>query len=330
VNALHVLDGVTIQRQLAQGPQLVMATVESAYRIHWERRSVCPESVFLRLPQGNRIVALPAYLNDGALSAAGMKWIASFPGNVANGVDRASAVVVLNDLETGFPTAVLEGASISAARTGALAAIGCRALLRDCFRPKVAVIGCGRIALATLSYLLFVVEPSDIRLFDVVDARAEQFASQPLVQRIGGRKAESLEEALSESDVALFATTSAEPYLEDIRLLGNCKLILHISLRDISEHVLAECFNVTDDRDHVLRERTSLHRLSVLRPDGKSVNAELGDILWNGTELPVNGKVVFSPFGLGVLDVALAKQILATALAERTTTSISDFYATSR
>ena len=181
MNALHLVDGKTIKRHIHNDPQLIINVVEAAYKAHWLQRSVCPQSVFLRLPDGDRIIALPAYLDDGESSAAGIKWIASFPRNVASGLSRASALIVLNSLQTGSATAILEGAAISAARTGAFAAIACRALLRRCAQPTVAVIGCGPIALTTLSYLKLLIDPGEVRVFDLVDERAETFASDPLL-----------------------------------------------------------------------------------------------------------------------------------------------------
>jgi ornithine cyclodeaminase/alanine dehydrogenase-like protein (mu-crystallin family) len=90
-----------------------------------------------------RIIALPASIG-GPLRVDGLKWISSFPENVAAGLPRASAVLILNHHDTGYPFACLESSIISATRTAALAAAAADWLSRRGARPaRVGFFGTG-------------------------------------------------------------------------------------------------------------------------------------------------------------------------------------------
>ena len=125
-----------------------MELVEATYRLHGAGDSVNPPSYFLRFPDrpSARIIALPASVG-GPDRVDGLKWISSFPQNVAAGVPRASAVLILNDHDTGYPFACLEASIISATRTAASAALAADWLSRGRPRPtRVGFVGAGLIA----------------------------------------------------------------------------------------------------------------------------------------------------------------------------------------
>ena len=77
---------------------------------------------------------MPGYVG-GQNEMAGIKWIGSKHDNPsAAGIPRASAVIVLNDPETHFPIAIMEGGEISGMRTAGVSVLAAEYLARPGFR----------------------------------------------------------------------------------------------------------------------------------------------------------------------------------------------------
>src|SRR5215468_11645844 len=138
-----VISGAQVQQALQGRENQIIALVEATYVLHGDGKSVNPPSYFLTFPDrpSARIIALPASIG-GRVRVDGLKWISSFPENVAAGIPRASAVLILNDHDTGYPFACLESSIISATRTAASAALAADWLTRGRSRkPRPARVG---------------------------------------------------------------------------------------------------------------------------------------------------------------------------------------------
>lgn len=307
-----ILDNAEVRRVLDGRERLVLEAVRDAYVRHADGETAVPESVFLRFPDDarNRIIGLPAYLG-GAEPVAGMKWIASFPGNVAAGMDRASAVIILNSPVTGRPLSMLEGSVISARRTAASAALASAALPGQEPEKGAAVIGCGVINAEVLRFLT-VLHPQlrEITVFDLDTDRARAFAARCGAEfGVAARLAAHADEALAAHSLATIATTASVPYLD----LDSCRpgsLVLHISLRDVTVGGVLKAINVVDDPDHVFRAATSIDLAGQHAGHRGFIHATIGELLSSGKRRRAADHVtLFSPFGLGVLDIAVADMV---------------------
>ncbi|CAM5326839.1 MULTISPECIES: 2,3-diaminopropionate biosynthesis protein SbnB [Streptomyces] len=306
-----ILGAAEVHQVLDDAEAEVVAAVRRAYLLHDEGRTTLPHSVFLRFPEDprNRIIGLPAYLGEDE-PVAGIKWIASFPGNTARGLERASAAVILNSMVTGQPEALLEGSVISARRTAASAALAAATLGSSVPDTGVSLVGCGVIGFEILACLRAVLpDLAAVTVFDLDDARAEAFAAR-CQERWPDLKTEvalSVEEALSAHRLVCLATTASAPHLTtDACRRGT--LVLHVSLRDLTPGSILTAVNVVDDADHVCRESTSLHLAEQLCGNRDFIATSLGSVLRSGKPFrrAEDRVTVFSPFGLGILDLALA------------------------
>jgi len=309
-----VIPGAQVQRALQGREPEVVELVESAYRLHCAGDSVNPASYFLRFPDrpSSRIIALPASIGGG-LRVDGLKWISSFPDNVAAGIPRASAVLILNDHDTGYPFACLESSIISAARTAAFAASAADWLTRARRRPaRVGFFGAGLIARYIHTFLSRTGWSfSDIGVHDLSPRSASGFQgylerSEPTARITVHASAEPL---IRSSDMLVFATTASRPHVEDVTWFQHNPLVLHVSLRDLVPEVLLAATNFVDDVEHCLKADTSPHLVEQLTGSRRFLRGTLGDVMAGRATVPTDEPVIFSPFGLGVLDLAVGKYV---------------------
>ncbi|MFE2373284.1 2,3-diaminopropionate biosynthesis protein SbnB [Streptomyces sp. NPDC059398] len=310
-----VIPGADVSRVLESRHRETVGIIEAAYRIHGRGDTVNPPSYFLRFPDrpSSRIIALPASVG-GDVRADGIKWISSFPENVAAGLPRASAVLILNDPDTGYPLACLESSIISAARTAASAALAADKLTAGRRRPRrVGFFGTGLIARFIHGYLAGTGwEFDETGVFDLSREHAEGFAGYLEGSGADHGKTvvhDSAESLIRESDLVVFATVAGTPHVTDPGLFAHNPLVLHISLRDLSPDVVLAATNVVDDVEHCLKADTSLHLAEQRLGNRDFVDGTLYDVLTGELTPPQDRPVIFSPFGLGVLDLALGKHV---------------------
>ncbi|MFG2089863.1 MULTISPECIES: 2,3-diaminopropionate biosynthesis protein SbnB [unclassified Spirillospora] len=309
-----VISGAQVHDAVAGREKQVTGMVEAAYRLHGEGRTVNPDSYFLRFPDrpSDRIIALPASV-QGDVGVHGIKWISSFPGNVANGIPRASAVLILNDAETGYPFACLESSIISAARTAASAALAAAALAdaRGDRPRRVGFIGVGLIARYIHTYLAgngFTFDALGIH--DLSAEHADGFKGYLERTEKGDITIHDTAESLiRSSDLVVFATVAGEPHVTDPAWFAHNPLVLHISLRDLSPEIILSSCNIVDDVEHCMKADTSPHLAEQQVGNRDFVDGTLYDVLTGKTTPPAGKPVVFSPFGLGVLDLAVASYV---------------------
>jgi N-[(2S)-2-amino-2-carboxyethyl]-L-glutamate dehydrogenase len=309
-----VIPGAQVHTALHGRERQIVELVEAAYRLHGAGDSVNPPSYFLRFPDrpASRIIALPASVG-GQVRVDGLKWISSFPGNVAAGLPRASAVLILNDHDTGYPFACLESSIISATRTAASAALAADWLSRGRARPaRAGFFGVGLIARYIHTFLSGTGWSFDeIGVHDLSAEHAAGFRGYLEQTGAGSRVTVhgSAEQLIRASDLVVFATVAGQPHVTDPAWFSHNPLVLHVSLRDLAPEILLASANFVDDIDHCLKADTSPHLAEQLTGSRDFLDGTLDDVMAGRVTVPTGRPVVFSPFGLGVLDLAVGKHV---------------------
>ena len=117
------------------------------------------------------------------------------------------------------------------------------------------------------------------------------------------------EQLIRSSDLVVFATIAGQPHVTDVSWFKHNPLVLHVSLRDLAPEILLASANIVDDVEHCLKANTSPHLAEQLTGGRDFLDGTLDDVMAGRTTLPMDRPVVFSPFGLGVLDLAVGKYV---------------------
>jgi ornithine cyclodeaminase/alanine dehydrogenase-like protein (mu-crystallin family) len=126
------------------GVNLEMATIiqqlEVAFAEKGTGRVEMPPKPGIHTMPDAFIHAMPAYIP--ALRSAGIKWVSGYPENYKHGLPYITGLLILNDVETGMPYAIMDCAWITAYRTGAATALAAKYLARP--ESKTAgILACG-------------------------------------------------------------------------------------------------------------------------------------------------------------------------------------------
>src|SRR6266498_4832490 len=217
---LSIVNGKTISDIIRTHRDECIEIVRDAYLAHARGQTVNPDSCFLRFPgkPDCRIIALPAYLGNG-FAVAGLKWIASYPANIQRGFPRASAVLVLNSYDTGYPFAILESSIISAARTAASAALAAYWLNgQSRHAHSLGIVGTGFIARYVYDFLVDTGwEIEDVRLYDTSPVESEKFRNTAcrLEQHCSVTVVPDVAGLVKACDLIVFTTVASAPHIAD-------------------------------------------------------------------------------------------------------------------
>jgi N-[(2S)-2-amino-2-carboxyethyl]-L-glutamate dehydrogenase len=297
---------------------LYVQSLRRALAAHADGDTVQPLKPYLRTNGSHghiadRIIAMPAHLGDPGVS--GLKWIGSKHDNPdVAGLERASAVIVLNDPGTNYPIGILEGSLISAWRTAAVTCLAAEHLARRRFRD-VALVGCGVIGRTHVTALLEQFEQiAAIHVFDARPAAARALAELLGAQRpdLDVRIAAGAEEAVRAGEVVIACTVTDRPYIPFAWLRPGA-FVSNVSIMDVHKDVFL-CADkvVVDDWDQSNREKKLINQLVL---DGsfsrEQLHAELGEIVSGrrpGRERD-DEIILLNPMGIAIEDIACAAEV---------------------
>jgi ornithine cyclodeaminase len=127
-------------------------------------------------------------------------------------------------------------------------------------------------------------------------------------------------------DLIVFTTVTSAPHIADAALFEHNPLVLHISLRDLAPEILLGSQNVVDDVEHVMKANTSPHLAEQQTGNRSFVTGTLAEIMTGRRSVDRSRPIIFSPFGMGILDLAVGKWVYEQAVAAGRELRLSDFF----
>jgi ornithine cyclodeaminase len=256
----------------------------------------------------NRIIAMPAYIG-GRFNMSGIKWIASFPGNIAMGKARANSVTILNDAETGIPVAIINTALISGIRTSGVSCYILDALLNNTQSKmstfNVGIIGFGPIGQLHLDMLLeiFGTRIETVLIYDL--APIDPLTIQRYNDKVKIVLTGSWEAVHNNTDIFITCTVSKERYISAPAKKGN--IYLNVSLRDFADSFMQTIDqHIVDNWEEVCREHTDIelaYKHGILQKENVW---EINNSCIHDISLTLNQSIMFSPMGMAIFDIAVA------------------------
>ena len=250
------------------------------------------------------------HLKSGALTQPP---VLSVKANLRPAAGGAAGLIVAFDPAGYTVRAVLDSADITAARTGAIAAVAARQLAAS--GPHVlALLGAGPVARQALAALSQVVELEQVRVWSRDQGRSEEMSFRTAMATAAGTP----EQAVAGASIVLTATPAREALVTGADLDDHV-LVLAMGAdtrgkRELGDGVLDDAELVAD----VPADAAEVGELAYLPggPDPARCVA-LGELLAGRRQLSGGPRIVFDSVGTAVADAAAVALILATAEQEQ-------------
>ena len=242
---MRIIDGYEIGK-INIPPALALETVDKTLRAKYE--DVLPPKISMPLPGHKFINVMPAIVPS--LNAAGVKIVSRYP-------ERSPSLrsqILLYDLRTGEPKALMDADLITSLRTAAVAVHSVRLLAKSGW-SSVALIGLGDIG-AHIADMLSATADRDLelRLYDHKN-RAADFAAKHCSGKVSRKIFGDYEEMVSDADVVISAVGYTEEDLAPASAYKKGVLVVPVHTRGFMDCDLHFDKVVCDDRAHISKFR---------------------------------------------------------------------------
>ena len=295
----------------------IVDTIEKALLIMSEQQFFMPQR--FHISQGNNTLLLMPCFTEKYF---GTKLVSVFPGNAKKDKPVIYGNMMLNAGDTGESLAIIDGAKLTAVRTGAVGGLAIRYLAPKRSK-RLTIIGAG---VQGVHQAIFACSEADISKVYVCDHNEEKiiFLKEQVSRwhkNIDVQKIESIDEAIEKSDIVITATTSFEPVIPDNKeLLKNRTFIGIGSYKPDMQEFPKALFELADNIyvDTMVGKKESGDLVKPLQEGWIQDDQifEIADLVAGKINVDKNaGKTqVFKSVGMGLFDLIVAQALFEKAV----------------
>jgi len=302
--ALPVIDGGALRRVLPM--EAAVAALEAAFG--FGALPAAPLRTAVETRTGT-LLTMPAAGAQGA----GVKLVTVTPSNPGRGLPLIQGLYVLFSPETQEPEAAIDGATLTALRTGAVSGLATRHLARP-DAAHLVIFGAGSQARSHLEAMRAVRPVERVTVMSRTEARAEELAGA--AREMGLEATTGTPEDVAEADLVCTCTTSSTPVFEGGRLPDGA----HVNAvgaytpdtREVDDETIRRGRVVVETREVALAEAGDLLipiRAGVVGAD--HIVADLAEVVGGAPVRRGPGDVtVFKSVGVAFEDLVVARAVV--------------------
>lgn len=285
------------------------------------------------LPFGDEInTALFMPSVSDKLDSLGIKVVNVVPENKSRNLKTINGIVLLFDVKTGVPRALLEGSYITQIRTGALSGVATKYLARKDAKV-LGIIGTGEQALGLCKAICTVREIERVILYNRTLEKAKDFAAY-IEEKVGiiAEVVSNANKVVDQSDILVTATNAKDPvYSNDLKngMHVNAVGSFRPSMQEVpSSSIISADKVIVESKEAALEETGDLQK-PVEKGFSSEKLVELGDILRGFQQGRVNEEeiTIFKSVGLAVVDILVGQYVLEQALKREMGRKLIDLFA---
>ena len=292
-----------------------MEVVEKAFAELASGTAVMPLRISI-YPLDGLALYMPAYLKE--MGALACKVVISYKNNpVKHNLPTIMGKLLLQDPETGDVICIMDGAYLTAVRTGAASGVATRYLARHNKGQKAGIFGAGVQAKTQLWAMAVARDLAKAYVYDIADEAVTKFVKEMSIKlNLEVVKADSPAHILEEADIICTATSSPTPIFDGTKVREGTHLNgvgSHVpNARELDTAIIKRAKVIADSYEACLNEAGDI--IIPIREGtiAKShMYAELGEIITGKKPPRTDDKEItlFKSNGLAIQDVATAKLV---------------------